>query len=101
VAAPNLDLALTLTSIHHRRLRWRRGLLTEFAVNALVSSIHVRQAGSDQVELPLAAESVVRYVWESRFGPMLIEVKEGRAYVNGQAVQSADLTPSPGGAPPT
>jgi hypothetical protein len=70
-------------------------------VNALLSEVHVEQMGGDQVELPLAAEGVLRYVWESRFGPMLIEVKEGRAYVNGQAVQLADLTPSPRSASPT
>ena len=70
-------------------------------MNALLSEVHVGQTRSDQVELPLAAEGVLRYVWESRFGPMLIEVKEGRAYVNGQAVQSADLTPSTRGVPPT
>ncbi len=39
-------------------------------------------------------------MWESRFGPTLIEVKEGRAYVNGQAVHSADVTPLPRGMPP-
>lgn len=70
-------------------------------MNALLSEVHVGQTRSDQVELPLAAEGVLRYVWESRFGPMLIEVKEGRAYVNDHAVQSTDLTTSPIGAPPT
>jgi hypothetical protein len=59
-------------------------------VNALLSEVHIGQTRRDQVELPLAAEGVLRYVWESRFGPVLIEVKEGRAYVNGQAVQSAE-----------
>ena len=70
-------------------------------MSALLSEVHVGQTRGDQVELPLAAEGVLRYVWDSRFGPMLIEVKEGRAYVNGQAVQSADLTTGPRGAPPT
>jgi hypothetical protein len=59
-------------------------------MNALLSEVHVGQIRSDQIDLPLAAEDVLRYLWESRFGPMLIEVKDGRAYVNGQAVQSAD-----------
>jgi len=27
------------------------------------------------------------YVWDSRFGAMLIEVKDGVAYVNGQRVE--------------
>lgn len=59
-------------------------------MNALLSEVHVGQVRSDQVDLPLAAQGVLRHVWESRFGPMLIEVKDGRAYVSGQAVQSAD-----------
>ena len=70
-------------------------------MNALFSEVHVGQIRSDQVELPLAAEGVLRYVWDSRFGSMLIEVKEGRAYVNGQAVESADPDPLPRGASPT
>jgi hypothetical protein len=70
-------------------------------VTSLLSEVHVGHAPSDQVELPLAAEGVLRYVWESRFGPMLIEVREGVAYVNGQAVHSADLSPMPSGTPPT
>ena len=69
-------------------------------MNALHSEVHVGQTRSDQVELPLAAEGVLRYVWESRFGPILIEVKEGRSYVNGQPVQSADPSPLLKGAPP-
>jgi len=39
------------------------------------------------------------YVWESRFGSILVEVREGRAYVNGQAVEAAEYdaasTPRP------
>ena len=38
-------------------------------------------------QLPLAAEGVQRYVWEGRFGAMLIEVKDGEAFVNGQRVE--------------
>lgn len=41
---------------------------------------------SQEPRLPLATEGVQRYVWESRFGAMLIEVREGSAYVNGQRV---------------
>jgi hypothetical protein len=40
----------------------------------------------DQMPLSLAAEGVVRYVWESAFGPILIEVRDGIAFVNGAAV---------------
>jgi hypothetical protein len=42
-----------------------------------------------QTELPLAAEGVLRYVWEHRWGSMLIEVKEGRVLVNGGLVEVA------------
>ncbi|MFT3955779.1 MAG: hypothetical protein QM722_15735 [Piscinibacter sp.] len=41
-----------------------------------------------QTSLDLAAEGVQRYVWQSAFGAMLIEVRDGRAFVNGQRVLS-------------
>jgi hypothetical protein len=40
-----------------------------------------------QQPLPLATEDVQRYVWESAYGAMLIEVRGGAAYVNGQRVE--------------
>jgi hypothetical protein len=43
---------------------------------------------SPQEVLPLAAEGVQRYVWEGRFGSMLIEVVDGIAYVNGDRVET-------------
>ncbi len=45
---------------------------------------------SDQPSLELAREGVQRYVWQSAFGAMLIEVKGGVAYVNGQRVTSIE-----------
>ena len=45
----------------------------------------------EEPQLPLATEGVQRYVWESRFGAMLIEVREGSAYVNGQRVDPLEL----------
>lgn len=42
---------------------------------------------SREPQLPLASEGVQRYVWEGRFGAMLIEVKEGDVFVNGQWVE--------------
>jgi len=36
--------------------------------------------------LSLVAEGVVRYVWQSAFGPILIEVRDGVAFVNGAPV---------------
>jgi len=46
-------------------------------------------------QLPLATEGVQRYVWESRFGAMLIEVRQGNAYVNGQRVDPLEFTVPP------
>jgi hypothetical protein len=43
---------------------------------------------ADQPALELATEGVQRYVWHSAYGDMLIEVKDGVAYVNGQRVTS-------------
>jgi hypothetical protein len=60
-------------------------------VNApLLPEVLVRRGNESQADLPLAAEGVLRYVWESRFGAMLIEVRDGRAFVNGQAVEPLD-----------
>ena len=56
----------------------------------LLPEILSRRSDSPQADLPLAAEGVLRYVWESRFGSMLIEVKDGLAYVDGQLVEPAD-----------
>ena len=43
---------------------------------------------SEQRALPLATEGVQRYVWQSAFGPMLIEVRDGAAFINGKRVLS-------------
>jgi hypothetical protein len=42
----------------------------------------------DQPSLELASAGVQRFVWQSAFGPMLIEVRDGAAYVNGGRVTS-------------
>jgi hypothetical protein len=41
---------------------------------------------ADQAALALASVGVQRYVWQSAFGPMLIEVRDGAAFVNGDRV---------------
>ena len=51
-----------------------------------------RREGLLQMPLPLATEGVLRYVWESRYGPILVEVVEGQVFVNGDRV---DLMPAP------
>ena len=44
---------------------------------------------ADEPSLPLEREGVQSYVWQSAFGPMLIEVRDGATYVNGERVVSA------------
>jgi hypothetical protein len=39
-----------------------------------------------QPPLPLASDGVLRWVWHSRFGAMLIEVMDGEVFVNGRHV---------------
>jgi hypothetical protein len=69
-------------------------------VNApLLPEIFARPAPSAQADLPLASEGVQRYLWEGRFGPVLIEVKDGNVYVNEKVVEPADIRPSGGARP--
>ena len=42
-----------------------------------------------QQPLPLAGADVLRHVWQSRFGPILIEVIGDQAFVNGALVERA------------
>lgn len=55
----------------------------------LLSEVIVRREDSPQGDLPLASDGVLRFVWEGRFGTMLIEAKNGKTYVNGQVVEQA------------
>ena len=48
---------------------------------------------ADQPSLPLATEGVQRYVWESRFGNILIEVVGEQSFVNGERVEPMDPPP--------
>ena len=41
---------------------------------------------TDQPNLDLASEGVQRYIWQSAYGAMLIEVRDGIAFVNGARV---------------
>ena len=45
---------------------------------------------SDHPSLGLQTLGVLRYVWQSAYGPMLIEVQGGVAYVNGQRVTALE-----------
>jgi len=44
---------------------------------------------ADEPSLPLEREGVQSYVWESAFGAILIEIRDGVTYVNGERVVSA------------
>jgi hypothetical protein len=54
--------------------------------------ILVGEHDREQLPLSLAAEGVVRYVWQSAFGPMLIEVRNDVAFVNGEPVTPIAVT---------
>jgi hypothetical protein len=55
----------------------------------LNTEVLLRPGSGRQAEMQLASESVLRYVWEGRFGTMLIEVRDGQVYVNGALVEAA------------
>lgn len=57
-------------------------------MNAPTPEVHLRSPAA-QEDLPLTTPGVYRVVWESRFGPMLIEVADGAVYVNGERVDPA------------
>lgn len=52
----------------------------------------------DEPSLPLEREGVQAYVWRSRFGAMLIEVRDGATFVNGARVVSVAELRSAGSA---
>ena len=55
----------------------------------LIPEVLRRRDETPQADLPLATEGVLRYVWENRFGEMLIEVVDGVVYVNGDRIEPA------------
>lgn len=52
----------------------------------VLAEVLLRRPGAP-AELSLASEGVQRYLWESRFGPMLIEVTADGMFVNGDRVE--------------
>lgn len=52
----------------------------------LLPEVLLGEQRTDQPNLDLANEGVRRYVWHSAFGAMLIEVRDGIAFVNGARV---------------
>jgi len=60
---------------------------------APVPEIHLGDRRPDEPDLPLAADGVLRYVWHGMFGDILVEVRDGRSFVNGDLVESALVVP--------
>lgn len=58
------------------------------APNLLLPELLLDTQPSDQPILDLASESVQRYVWQGAYGAMLVEVRDGIAFVNGHRVAS-------------
>ena len=58
------------------------------APNLLLPEMLLGAQPTDQPNLDLASECVLRYVWHSAYGAMLIEVRDGIAFVNGVRVAS-------------
>jgi len=57
-------------------------------MNAMLSpEVLLRHADDHQRPLPLAGDAVLRWVWESKFGPIVIEVVGNDVFVNGQRVE--------------
>jgi hypothetical protein len=69
----------------HRPFRMPASLFVERHVGHAAHS-----APAAEPALDLATAGVLRLVWESRFGPILIEVRDGSVYVNGQRVEPAE-----------
>jgi len=53
----------------------------------LIPEALLRSVEDRQTALSLATDSVFRYVWESRYGAILIEVSGEDVFVNGQRVE--------------
>jgi hypothetical protein len=53
---------------------------------SFVPEIVVGHADNVQPLLPLASNGILRWVWQSRYGAILIEVAGGEVFVNGQRV---------------
>ncbi len=54
----------------------------------LLPEVRIGGQQTSQQDLVLASEGVQRYLWQSAFGAMLIEVRDGTAFVNGARVAS-------------
>ena len=53
----------------------------------LLPEVMCGAGGAPQAALPLASEGVQRFVWQMAHGQILIEIRDGFAYVNGARVE--------------
>lgn len=60
-------------------------------MNASVPRTVLQHLSALQDELPIEADTNRRYVWESSFGPILIEIVGNNILVNGSPVEQAAL----------
>lgn len=60
----------------------------------LRAEVVLRLQQDAQAELQLATEGVLRYVWHSRWGSMLVEVRNGCSFVNGAQVEPFEKYPA-------
>ena len=58
----------------------------------LFQEVISHREATPQGELPLATEGTLRYVCQSKFGDMLIEVVDGHTFVNSELVRPASDT---------
>jgi hypothetical protein len=61
----------------------------------VLREILARASDDLQAPLPLATQGVQRYVWDSRYGSMLIEVIDGQIRVNGRVVEPVSVLDGP------
>jgi hypothetical protein len=98
-SAPPLEVKLPRARGDGHSPSWQAGLvdaiLYAHTVFCIVNAPHFREVllqdePTPQLPLELQMEGVLRYVWSGRFGQMLIEVRDGVPYVNGEPVALSD-----------
>jgi hypothetical protein len=65
------------------------------AMNAPVPSELLLRRDRGIPDQPTGSTADQRYVWEGKFGPILIEVRGGSTYVNGALVEPVVEDPGP------
>jgi hypothetical protein len=93
------DVFVALAGAAGRPVRQHSPILYKRTVQAIAflmstpqTEIHAGAGDAGELQLALESEGVIRYVWHGRFGDMLIEVRDGSTFVNGELVQLAEST---------